>query len=85
MRVHTSRDWLVLASDASHFYDNLLGRSPFPIVYNVGDMVEGYRTIEKLADSPDHIIPGHDPRVREKFSPVREDLSDFLRLDSSPR
>ena len=63
VRVHTARGWVVLASDASHYYANMRRRSPFPIVFNVGEMLEAYRTVERLADSPDHIIPGHDPEV----------------------
>jgi len=63
VRVHTARGWVVLASDASHYYANMRRRSPFPIVFNVGEMLEAYQTVERLADSPDHIIPGHDPEV----------------------
>jgi glyoxylase-like metal-dependent hydrolase (beta-lactamase superfamily II) len=61
VRVHTKRGWIVLASDASHYLDNLRKRSPFPIVMDVGDMLEAYEVIERLAESPDHIIAGHDP------------------------
>jgi glyoxylase-like metal-dependent hydrolase (beta-lactamase superfamily II) len=42
-------------------------KRPFPIVYNVGDMVEGWRRAQSLADSPAHVIPGHDPLVMERF------------------
>ena len=43
------------------------GRGRFPIVYNVGDMVEGWRGCSALADSPAHVIPGHDPLVLERY------------------
>jgi glyoxylase-like metal-dependent hydrolase (beta-lactamase superfamily II) len=66
-RVTTRRGWLVLASDASHFYANMEQVRPFPIVYNVADMVEGYARLRALADSPGHIIPGHDPLVLERY------------------
>src|ERR1700733_3934023 len=42
VRVETARGPVVLASDAAHFYGNLHRRSPFPIVYNIGDMCEGW-------------------------------------------
>jgi glyoxylase-like metal-dependent hydrolase (beta-lactamase superfamily II) len=42
-------------------------KRPFPIVYNVGDMVEGWRRAHALADSPAHVIPGHDPLVMERY------------------
>jgi glyoxylase-like metal-dependent hydrolase (beta-lactamase superfamily II) len=67
VRVHTRRGWVVLASDALHYYANLDRRNPFPAIFSVGDMLEGYKLIERLADSPAHIIPGHDPLVRERY------------------
>ncbi len=67
VRVHTQRGWIVLASDASHYLDNFLKRSPFPIVSDVGDMLRGYELIESLADSPQHVIAGHDPLVGQTY------------------
>jgi len=67
VRVRTRRGWMVLASDASHFYANMDEIRPFPIVWSVADMVEGYRRLRSLADSPAHIIPGHDPLVMERY------------------
>ena len=67
VRVATRRGWLVLASDASHFYANMEQVRPFPIVFSVADMVEGYRRLHALADSPGHVIPGHDPLVLERY------------------
>ncbi len=61
VRVHTRRGWIVLASDASHYLENLRKRSPFPIVADTGQMLSAYEVIEQLAESPDHIIAGHDP------------------------
>lgn len=71
VRVATERGWLVLASDAAHYWDNLRARRPFPIVLDVGRMLDGHRRIEELADGPEHIIPGHDPAVLARFPPVR--------------
>jgi glyoxylase-like metal-dependent hydrolase (beta-lactamase superfamily II) len=70
VRVQTARGPVVLASDASHYYGNMQRRSPFPIVYNIGDMVDGWQTCERLAGHPDRIIPGHDPLVRELYPRV---------------
>ena len=64
VRVHTQRGWIVLASDASHYLENIRKRSPFPIVMEVGDMLKAYETVESLAESPDHIVAGHDPLTR---------------------
>ena len=67
VRVATRRGNVVLASDASHFYANMEQTRPFPIVFNVADMVEGYARLRALADSPAHVIPGHDPLVLERY------------------
>jgi glyoxylase-like metal-dependent hydrolase (beta-lactamase superfamily II) len=82
VRVATRRGWVVLASDASHFYANFEAVRPFPIVWSVGDMVEGYARIRSLADSAAHIIPGHDPLVLERYpAPVPELAGVVARLD----
>jgi glyoxylase-like metal-dependent hydrolase (beta-lactamase superfamily II) len=81
-RVATRRGWVVLASDASHFYANMEQRRPFPIVYNVADMVEGYARLRELAESPAHIIPGHDPQVLARYPAPAGDLEGIVaRLD----
>ena len=67
VRVPTERGWVVLASDATHLWSNIRTRNPFPIVANVTEMLDGYATIEALADGPDHVIPGHDPLVLARF------------------
>ena len=68
VRVETARGPVVLASDAAHYYANLQRRSPFPIVYNVGDMAQGWEIVERLAGHPDRFIPGHDPIVSRDLS-----------------
>lgn len=67
VRVATRRGYVVLASDGAHFYANLEQVRPFPIVWSVADMVAGYARIAALADSPAHIVPGHDPLVMARY------------------
>jgi glyoxylase-like metal-dependent hydrolase (beta-lactamase superfamily II) len=82
VRVATRRGWVVLASDASHFYANMEQERPFPIVYNVAAMVEGYARLRSLAASPAHIIPGHDPLVLERYPAPSKGLEGIVvRLD----
>ena len=82
VRVATRGGWLVLASDASHFYANMEQVRPFPIVYSVADMVEGYRRLRELAESTAHIIPGHDPEVLVRYPSPSPDLEGIVaRLD----
>jgi len=83
VRVETERGPVVLASDAAHYYANLQRRSPFPIVYNVGDMAQGWETVERLAGDPDCFIPGHDPIVSEIY-PRASDKVDAYALHLKP-
>lgn len=70
VRVQTARGWVVLASDASHFYANMEQCRSFPLVYHVGDMLDGFQRLHELADSQNHIIPGHDPLVTARYPSV---------------
>ena len=82
VRVATRRGPVVLASDASHLYANMEEVRPFPIVWSVADMVEGYRRMRELAHSPQHIVPGHDPLVMQRYPAPRQELSGIVvRLD----
>ena len=85
VRIWTTRGWVVLASDASHFYANMEQKRPFPIVYNMGEMLEGFTTLERLASSPNHIIPGHDPEVMVRYPAAKSNLKGIaVRLDVEP-
>ncbi len=86
VRVLTKRGWVVLASDASHFYENFQRRKMFPIVLNAELMLKGFARLEELAESPDHVIPGHDPLVRALYPAQSGDLADVVhRLDVAPK
>jgi len=85
VRVWTQRGWLVLASDATHYYANMERPNPFPIVFHVGDMLEGFRTLLALSDGPENIIPGHDPLVMRRYpAPSRELEGIVARVDLAP-
>lgn len=85
VRVHTRRGWVVLASDASHYYEHFEKDRAFPVVFHVGDLLQGYRKLRKLADSPSHIVPGHDPLVMDRYPPASDALRGVaVRLDAEP-
>jgi glyoxylase-like metal-dependent hydrolase (beta-lactamase superfamily II) len=85
VRVWTRRGWVVIASDATHLYGNIEHQIPFPIVYNVGDMLEGHKLVRRLADSASHIIPGHDPQVMLRYpAPTPAMAGKVVRLDVAP-
>lgn len=80
MRVPTERGWVVLASDAAHFYENWTDRNPFSICWSLEKMFESFDRIEELADSEDHVIPGHDPLVRSRYPAASDDLAGWVTL-----
>ena len=82
VRVRTRRGWVVLASDASHYYANFEQHRPFPIVFDVGEMLEGYAAMQRLASSPAHIVPGHDPLVLKRYPAQPGRPPDIVRLDA---
>ena len=41
----------MLASDATHLYSHIEDGKVFPITYNIGEVLEGYDTIKRLAPS----------------------------------
>ena len=63
VRVETGSGAVVLASDSTHYYENFETGRPFPIVYDVDAMVDGWATLRRLASDDDAIVPGHDPLV----------------------
>lgn len=82
VRVRTQAGWMVLASDAAHYYENLWLRKPFPIVVDLDDMLKGFSLLESLASRRELIVPGHDPMVRRVFGQgVAEHI---YRLDTGP-
>lgn len=85
VRVRTKRGWVVLASDASHFYLNYQDKNPFPVFYNFHDTIKAWEVCRALADSDDHVIPGHDPLVLTKYPIASSSCGDqIVRLDLSP-
>jgi glyoxylase-like metal-dependent hydrolase (beta-lactamase superfamily II) len=85
VRVSTQRGWVVLGSDSAHFYANLEPGRPFPIFDDLTAYVEAQRTALKLASSPQHFIPGHDPLVLTRYPDARNGLEGVARLEVSPR
>ncbi len=83
MRVPTARGWVVLAGDTTHLWANIRQRNPFPVVVDVPAMLRGYETLERLADGPDHIIPGHDPLILTRFASLG-DNREIVRLHDAP-
>jgi glyoxylase-like metal-dependent hydrolase (beta-lactamase superfamily II) len=84
VRVQTDRGPVLLASDAAHFWANLERETPFPIVVDIPEYLDSLRALRALAPSLDHIIPGHDPQVLERFPNV-PGVAGVARVDLPPR
>jgi glyoxylase-like metal-dependent hydrolase (beta-lactamase superfamily II) len=85
VRVATARGWVVLGSDTAHFYANLEPGRPFPILDSLPAYIEAQRIALRLASSPQHFIPGHDPLVLTRYPGAHPGLEGIVRLDLPPR
>jgi glyoxylase-like metal-dependent hydrolase (beta-lactamase superfamily II) len=76
--ISTGRGRVVLASDASHLYEEMEGDLPFWLFVDLEGM---YRTLDLLRDLQARddtvVVPGHDPAVLERFALVAEDCVDL--------
>ena len=83
VRMMTRNGWLVLASDASHYFWGVNNDKLFAIVYSVADMLAGYDKLKKLADGRiEMVIPGHDAEVMTRYPASRKGLEGVsVRLD----
>jgi hypothetical protein len=76
---------VVLASDASHFYENMEQYRPFTVCVDIADMIAGHDLIREAAPSMAHIVPGHDPEVMRRYPAVSPELDGIaVRLDVPP-
>jgi glyoxylase-like metal-dependent hydrolase (beta-lactamase superfamily II) len=85
VRVHTRRGFVVVASDVTHFYENMDAGRPFTTAFHVGLMLEGFAALRAQAPSVQHIVPGHDPEVMRRYPPPQPALAGVVaRLDVAP-
>jgi glyoxylase-like metal-dependent hydrolase (beta-lactamase superfamily II) len=74
VRAKTGRGSVVLASDATHYYTNIGEDRPYSIVSDLPQMYGAFDLVRSLADSPNHVVPGHDPLVMRRFPLAKEGL-----------
>ncbi|CDI12346.1 N-acyl homoserine lactonase family protein [Agrobacterium pusense] len=85
VRVRTDRGFVVLASDALHYYEEYERGIPFSVAFNLSDMIAGHERIRELADSDDHVVPAHDPRIAEIYrASTDQPAATVFRLDRPP-
>jgi glyoxylase-like metal-dependent hydrolase (beta-lactamase superfamily II) len=84
VRVNTARGPVVLASDVTHFYENMESGRPFTTAFHVGGMLEAFDRLRALAPSAKHIVPGHDPEVMRRYPAAKGLEGIAVRLDLEP-
>jgi glyoxylase-like metal-dependent hydrolase (beta-lactamase superfamily II) len=70
VRVETGDGVVVLASDASHFYANIGEDRPYGVVCDLPDMYRAFDRLRDLAGPGGVVVPGHDPRVTQRYPAV---------------
>jgi glyoxylase-like metal-dependent hydrolase (beta-lactamase superfamily II) len=85
VRVNTDRGWVVLASDSTHYYENMETGRPFATTHDAAKVLAGFDLLKELATSEKHIVPGHDPLVVQRYPAASKELEGVaLRLDAEP-
>lgn len=87
VHVLTKRGWVVVASDATHYYENMERNVPFTTAFHIGDMVRAYDRLRDLAGGNERlIVPGHDPLVMERYPAPEKSMAGIVaRLDVDPK
>lgn len=71
VRVETAGGAVVLASDASHFHENIEDDRPAPLLHSMTGVYGAFDRVKELAGSGP-VIPGHDPEVLARYPPVAD-------------
>ncbi len=66
VKVGTDDGPVVLAADASHFYENFEEDKPYAILTDLLEMYAAFDRLHELAGADGVIVPGHDPLVRQR-------------------
>jgi glyoxylase-like metal-dependent hydrolase (beta-lactamase superfamily II) len=70
--------WIVLASDAMHFYEELERDRPFGVLADLAGMYEAYDTLRELSGAPHaQLVPGHDAAVMARYPRVEGPAGEF--------
>ena len=70
----------MLATDACPYRRHIERNGVYPLVPDVGGLLEGYRKLRRLASHPDLIVPGHAPWAMTAFPKALADDGLIVRL-----
>lgn len=70
VRVRTAVGWVLLTSDAVHYYEEYEHAMPFTSVADVVGMYDAFDTIRAMVEAGEvqHLVPGHDPETFSRLS-----------------
>ena len=84
VRVNTPRGPVLLASDSTHYFANILNMKPFVLTIDTSATIDSYHRILKLAGGIDRLMPGHDPKVRRLYPAHDVNGIELLALHEKP-
>ncbi|MEU8639904.1 N-acyl homoserine lactonase family protein [Amycolatopsis sp. NPDC048633] len=79
VRVETAAGPVVLASDASHFHENIDNDHPAPLLHSMTGVYGAFDRVKELAGAG-LVVPGHDPEVLTRYPVVADRI---VRLSGS--
>jgi glyoxylase-like metal-dependent hydrolase (beta-lactamase superfamily II) len=82
VRVETAAGPVVLASDASHFHENLEHDRPAPLLHSTTGVYGAFDRVKELAGAG-LVVPGHDPEVLARYPPAGDATGRIVRLSAS--
>lgn len=77
--VQTANGVVVLASDSSHFFENIEQDKPFAVHADVIDMYRAFDTMRAAATSG-IVVAGHDPLIAQRFASVQGQEGHVVRI-----
>ena len=72
--VDTGNDKVIVASDNSWLYYNLVNLVPIPLTFDTNAYLQNLKRMKAMVKNVDLILPGHDPMVFSKFLKVIDDV-----------
>jgi glyoxylase-like metal-dependent hydrolase (beta-lactamase superfamily II) len=84
VRVNTARGPVLLASDSTHYFANILNMNPFVLTIDTSATIDSYHRILKLAGGINRLVPGHDPKVRRLYPVYEVNGIELLALHEEP-
>jgi glyoxylase-like metal-dependent hydrolase (beta-lactamase superfamily II) len=74
VQVTTKTGNVVIASDNSWFYYNVMNDLSIPMTLDPKGYIQNLKRMKTMVKDPNLVIPGHDPLVFSKFPKVSEDV-----------